>query len=332
MDRKIREIFNDRIRREAGARFGVDGDEMEALDGFESFIYRYGPDISFRILRIAHSTRRSGKLIQGEVDWIRCLAEHGIPVADAVPSPGGNLVEFIPDGQGGHFLATSFRGIRGKAPWDFGWSRELFLQYGELIGKMHRLAKSYEPAAGSRPSWNSAELGGDIPGMIPADQEAVRKRFAELEDTIASFPRGNDSFELVHYDAHGGNMLIDARGIINLFDFDDCCLSWYACDIAIVLFYMVTNAPDPDGAAERFLVPFLTGYSRENRLDRKWLESLPLFLKLREINLYSVIHRSMDPDSLTGWCAAFMDGRRKRIEEGIPFLGIDFCRFSECLG
>jgi len=35
---------------------------------------------------------------------------------------------------------------------------------------------------------------------------------------------------------------------------------------------------------------FLKGYYKENNLSKYWIERIPLFLKLREIVLYAVIH------------------------------------------
>ena len=71
--------------------------------------------------------------------------------------------------------------------------------------------------------------------------------------------------------------------------------------------------------------PFLRGYGRENRLDVRWSDQLPHFLKLREIDLYAVIHRSLDVENLDDWwCERFMDGRKERIERDRPVIDFDF--------
>jgi amicoumacin kinase len=311
------------------ARFG--GSAPEDIGGFESFIMKFRRNGTDLVLRLAHTIRRTPEMILGEVQWIRYLAGNGVPVADAVESLSGNLVEEIPDGAGGSFLATSFRMVRGKTPWEYGWNPELFSEYGRLLGKMHRLSRGYAPSVDLRPNWNSSSLGGDLVKMIPEDQQEVRSRMAALEEEALCLPATRDSYGLVHYDAHGGNMLIGSSGEITLFDFDDCCMSWFANDIAIVLFYMITNVPEPEIVAGKFLQPFFTGYSEENTLDPVWLESIPLFLSLREIDMYAVIHRSMDPGNLGGWCRTFMKGRREKLAKGTPYLHMDFSRFSSLL-
>lgn len=329
MERRIKERYTFEIRDDAVARFG--GNSPEDIGGFESFIMKFSRNGTDLVLRLAHTIRRSPEMIQGEVQWIRYLAENGVSVADAVESLSGNLVEEIPDGKGGSFLATAFRMIKGKTPWQYGWNTELFTDYGRLLGKMHNLSRSYAPPVDLRPHWNSSSLGGDLLKMIPEDQEKVRSRITELENEALALPAARDSYGLVHYDAHGGNMLVSETGRITLFDFDDCCFSWYAGDIAIILFYMVTNAKEPEMIAAKFLEPFFRGYAENNSLDPVWLNSIPLFLSIREIDLYAVIHRSMDMENLDGWCGAFMKGRRERLEKGAPYLDMDFSRFSSLL-
>ena len=333
MEKRITDRFDDRILEEVSERYGIDIDKLEKLDGFESYIFKYTLNSAGFILRIAHSLRRSEKLIQAEVNWIRYLASSGVSVADAIPSTKGKLVESVSDGHGGSFLATAFKELEGKPPWAFGWSSELFTEYGALMGRLHSLAKLYIPADLSiqRPLWNSPEMNDDVLINLPGNQPDARRRYEEIISHLASLPVDKDSFGLIHFDAHGGNMLVDETGKINLFDFDDCNRNWFVNDLAIVLFYMVTNAENPEDIASEFLPPFLKGYSGENNLDRKWLAEIPAFLRMREIDLYAVIHRSFDVNDLSGWCGQFMQGRRERIENGVPYLNLDFSTFAKYL-
>jgi len=48
-------------------------------------------------------------------------------------------------------------------------------------------------------------------------------------------------------------------------------------------------------------------------------------LKLREIDLYAVIHRSFDVDNIDHpWVEMFMKDRKGRIENDVPFIEFDF--------
>src|SRR5574339_430100 len=145
MDQLIKDRFSDAILQEAMQRYGIAKDRLRSLDAFESFIYEFERDSQAYILRIAHSHRRSEALILGEVDWINYLAEGGVSVAKAILSDSGKLVEAIHDHQGGVFLVTAFLKARGQAPWEL-WTPALYESYGEMIGQIHRLSKSYQPA------------------------------------------------------------------------------------------------------------------------------------------------------------------------------------------
>lgn len=142
---------------------------------------------------------------------------------------------------------------------------------------------------------------------------------------------------------------MDTDGKITLFDFDDCAYSWFINDIAIVLFYIAFDAEElgfSDAASftHEFLTHFLRGYRRAYSLSPAWLKEIPTFLKLRELELYAVVHRDFQ---ITGvehwslekfkqipgyetnsgnnqWIANFMHNRKPRIDQGLPFIEYDF--------
>ncbi len=326
LDRRIKSRYGASILEEAMRRYGISGDRIDELDGFESFIYEFSRDSRDFILRIGHSARRSEAMIRGEVDWMNYLAERGASVARAVTSQAGNLVEALDDGHGGHFLATAFLKAAGRPPREAGWTPTLFETYGEVLGRMHALTKDYVPSdpAWRRPEWDDPAIQ-DIEENLPAGQARVLEKYRILIAHLRTLPRDKASYGLIHFDAHGSNFLVDEQGRITLFDFDDCSYAWFIYDIAIVLFYMVTGREDVGAFTEEFMVHFLKGYRQSNRLDPRWLEEMPRFLKMREIDLYAVIHRSFDVDNLDDpWCARFMDGRKSRIEQGVPYIEFDF--------
>jgi Ser/Thr protein kinase RdoA (MazF antagonist) len=326
MESRIRDRYRDSILRKAMDRYGISDGQIRPLDAFESFIYEYGRGSEAYILRIGHSLRRNENLIQGEVDWINYLAEGGIPVAGAIHSENGKLVEAIEDGQGGYFLATAFVKARGRRPWEAGWTPARYQGYGRLVGGMHALSEHYQPTnlALKRPDWND-ELMEFVERFLPDSEETAKGKYRILVDHLLTLPKESSSFGLIHQDAHESNLLMDENGRLTLFDFDDCVYSWYINDIAIVLFYIVMGAKDPPALADEFLTHFLRGYSQAHRLDPKWLREIPNFLKIREIELYAVIHRDFDVSRIDDpWCERFMRGRKSRIEGDLPVIDFDF--------
>lgn len=329
MEELIKNRFNSRILTQATDRFGIAADQIALLDGFESFIYQFQKEGQEYILRISHSQRRSADLIRGELDWINYLADGGVGVSRAVPSQSGEMVEVVDDQHGGEFLAAAFEKARGQMAWKAGVyeKQHLYAPYGRLIGRMHRLTKSYQPAD---PAWKRLEWDDPLnidtkQWLLPASENVFQRQQA-LIASLRRLPKDIDSYGLVHLDAHAGNFFLDDQNQFTLFDFDDCTYSWFANDLAMVLFYAVTNREDMEAYAARFWPRFLEGYHQENSLDPSWLRHVPDFLKLREIDIFTLLHRSRDVSKLNpeGWDGRFMRGRRERLEQGLPYLEMSF--------
>lgn len=315
-------------------RYGISPDRIQILDGFESYMYEFNRDGQNYILRIGHSFRRNDNLIHGEVDWINYLARGGASVSRAILSNNERLVERINDGKEEQFLVTAFVRAAGR-PIQKGkqWNDELFERYGRLIGRMHALSRSYEPAnpAWRRPDWDDP-LMLDVESWLPATEPIAGQRYRDLLTSLSTYPRDAESYGLIHQDAHAGNFFVDRSGRITLFDFDDCCYSWYANDIAIVLFYAMIGEEDEQAFTRTFMRHFFRGYRLESDFSPAWLQRIHSFLKLREIDLYAVIHRSFDVDNLEDrWVAYYMQGRKERIHNDIPFVDFDFEELADIL-
>ena len=333
MEPRIRQRYHPDILEQAIQRYAIDPAKLSLLDGFESFIYEYERDGAGFILRIGHSLHRRAAHVHGEVDWINYLADGGASVARAVPSAAGRLVEEIDDGQGGQFLAVSFVKAAGQPPRRASFTPALFETYGRVIAGLHARTRSYTPAdpAWRRPAWDDEDMEF-VQRFVPASQVTVRSRHTDLCAYLRSLPTGNEVYGLIHQDAHGGNLFIDAAGRFTLFDFDDCLYSWFANDIAIVLFYISMGAEDPAAFTRQFLTDFWRGYRQAYNLDPQWLAQIPSFLKLREMELYAAIHRSFDVENLDDpWCARYMAGRREKIEHQVPYIDFDFAGFANQL-
>ena len=322
MEKEIRDRYNDDILQEAMRRFGIAEGEIKLLDGFESFMYEYARDGRDFILRVGHSRRRTPDLIRGEVDWINYLAAGGARVARAVHSQGGALVEEIPDARDGRFLATAFVKAQGGPVWETGsWTDDLVDQYGRLLGRIHALSKDY---AAADPAWRRPTWHDDLNRNMPPLEPGIEEKFQEVFGHLQALPQDGEGYGMIHQDAHAGNFFVDENGRITLFDFDDCCYGHFAYDLAMVLFYAVTNRKNAAAFAPGFWRRFMRGYEAENSLDPAWQREIPHFMKLREIDLYAIVLR--DYDSLEGdaWAEAYMDGRKERIVNGVPYLEMDF--------
>ena len=326
MEEKIRSRFNGTILAEARQRYGIAPNKVEELGGFESFMYGFEKDGARYVLRLGHSLRRSPDLIRGEVDWINHLARGGAGVAKAINSEVGNLVELIDDGQGDYFLATAFAWARGGSVWQMGgWTRPFMLNYGRFIGRMHALTKQYTlpDVAWKRPFWDDPIMTDTTSALPQLDPAAMALNAANLA-YLRSLPTPADAFGIIHQDAHTGNLFVDETGQITLFDFDDCVYGHFIYDIAMVVFYAITNHPNPFEFCAQFWPLFWQGYCEENQLDPIWLKKILPFMKLREIDLYGVILRDIPDLSSDGWAAGFMRGRQANILAERPYINFNF--------
>ena len=327
MESFIRKRFTTRILQEAINRFDGNAETATELDGFENFLYEFQRNKKASIMRIAHSSRRSEELIQGEIDWINYLANQKINVVNAIPSINSKYVETIEDGHGQQFLAVCFCKADGKPPWEYGWTDNEYRNFGRLIGKMHQVTKGYKPSDTSckRPRWEDPIIQ-DVEKNLLESEANIRDIYRQYYTRACRLPKENQAYGLIHFDANPSNLLIDDHRVITLIDFDDCCYSWFINDLAIILFYMVMGEEDVTGFIEHFMKHFLDGYRSEHKLDAKWLKEIPTFLKLREIDMYALILRDFGADTDDPWCQRFLDGRKQRIEQDIPYVDYDFSK------
>ncbi|MCJ8340066.1 MAG: phosphotransferase [Pseudomonadales bacterium] len=304
---------------------------LSVLDGFESFIYQFSRGSVQYILRVAHTDRRSQQMIAAQIAWINVLAAGGTRVATAVHSKNAHLVERIDDGVGGFFLATAFVKVLGHSSSQLNGTPQLYQNYGSLLGKIQALSKRYHPVNNHqpRPHWDDRDFITQVKDHVPQSQLLIVTKYVQQVLYQQQLHKCADSYGLIHNDAHAGNRLIDAGGEINLFDFDDCCYSWFIDDIAIVLLYMSIGEDDKSAFYYQFSDHFMRGYNSENTLQGYWFKEIPHFLKLREIDLYSIIQRSFDVQDLQdSFVWGFMQDRQSSIENDVPYINFDLDQFA----
>ena len=257
--------------------------------------------------------------------WMSYLAGHGACVPAPLPSQNGNLVEVISSAEG-EWLAVAYTRAEGvlseEIPLDQ-WDDSQYQALGRSIGKMHAVARGYVPSSVvGYPDW---ETGSNLFNRQIENEPWLKEKQARLLEQIHPLPKPTGAYGLIHADLHFGNFFVDVRKqIITLIDFDDCAYGWFVMDIAILLFDILVLYPgkDKDEYGSNFLRLFLTGYLTEYPMSNFWLEQLPLFLKLLEINVYDLVARSF-PDDADEWVTKFMLGRKERLENDTPYVDLD---------
>ena len=290
--------------------------EPELLTRLENVTYQTGPSGHERIIRVTEVSHRSRTELESELDWVRYLSQRGVRVAVPLPSADGKLVETF-DTEDGAFHVSVFTKAPGR-PMRFSldWQAEHQRALGELIGSMHAATMSYGPSRGiqRRKSW--LDDMSDFGQYIPKRETIARREFAEVVEWASSLETRPDNFGLVHADLNYGNYLIEDKGGITAFDFDDCHYNWFACDLAVPMFYALISFDLPSLDVTKqdwFYGPLLGGYTQHMEISDQWLERVPGFVRLRRVDLFAFMCKEFDIYNLTSeWDIKAL----RRIREG----------------
>ena len=286
----------------AAKLYGVSRNDLHLHDdylGCQNLVYKYLQEGRSMILRISYREDRPLELIQAEIHFINYLADHGVRVSRAQPSRNGSLVELLQIEERS-FGIVSFEKARGMRVPDNhyryreGVSIDEYCQnWGRILGQMHRQAQQYVPpeSGTKRPGWLERWSEMHAYRIIPESMMDVRQKFQMLLTELRSLPQNGQTFGLIHGDFNDGNFCVDyENGNITVFDFDDACYGWYAYELASAWEGFVGRAmfePDVEKRRElmdHYYAKILLGYNREYILPAFWLEKLPFFLKVIEMD------------------------------------------------
>jgi Ser/Thr protein kinase RdoA (MazF antagonist) len=194
---------------EALQRFGMEA--LENLGGFSSQVYECQRDQQRCILKLIDSDRISQSEIEGELDFVFFLADHGIPVARPLPSRHNRYIEVIEQPAAVPILAHASEKARGEVlpdedeiPLPGARLDHLLVEWGKLTGKLHHLTKNYHPKSPEtkRIEWNEEDTVWNVEKHIPSGQPLVRAKVNALFRKFATLPKNEDTYGLIHCDLH----------------------------------------------------------------------------------------------------------------------------------
>lgn len=323
-------MMNETILRQAATLYGADPATLAPLEGGHfTHVYQVERGGKAYVLRLTPPNEEIDlPAMRAILAWMVFLSDHGASVTRPVPSQAGEHVEIIEE-SGEAILVTAVEkapGVLGETLRFEQWSPALFEALGRVVGRLHAISATYEPAepALQRPPWKGDE--GLYYLRTPGVPDFVAEKAAPVLAQVKALPRDGAGYGLIHGDLHGGNFFVDpSQDLITLFDFDDCLYGWYVMDIAMSVFDMIVLTPERDKAAfaHRFLHHYLRGYRRERPLADLWLAQLPLFLNLLEFDVYTQVYEYYDPEDATSWVGRFMQDRESRIRNDVPYVALD---------
>ncbi|MFP7298080.1 phosphotransferase enzyme family protein [Neobacillus niacini] len=302
-----------------------EGELVRINDGFHNTVY----STDNIIFRVTPSRRRSEVDITNELIFIQGLWKNEITVSLPVKSVRGMLVESLDDN---HFV-VAFEKAKGT-PIDVTnkdvWNKELYFQWGKLLGKVHSTGKKIKV---DRSVWTINQP--DLLNLFPKiTTESIAQKYKQLLYKLVEYPQSPDLFGLIHNDFHQGNIFVH-DGMLTLFDFDDCAYHWFAYDLATAFYHAYWQAssftPDNTHFSREFWEHFLTGYQEEHTISKALLQQIPIFLKIREIFLYTLFYEKWDLENLEDWQNYTLTNLKRKIEGGKPYSDVNFTEIIDNL-
>ncbi len=309
---------------------------LDGHDGCQNIIFMYKKDSTELVVRITFRKDRSFNDVLAETHFVQFLFDNGVSVSNPITSHNGNYAEKI-EAQGNEFYTVVFTKAKGiSLPANNYRYRdgvsigEYFYNYGKILGHMHRVTQKYEPLSDDvkRPEWITAMKNNFIEKYIPPELSAVKEKFLHLCDEAQKLPKDKDAYGLIHADFNDGNFCIDyENGNITAFDFDDSAYCWFMYDLADAWSKGVGWCRFEGDAQKRkaymddYFGMIVDGYKSENTLLRVWLERLPFFLKLIEMEGFlNYLHYMITAEGGITY-DEYSDYRIECITKDIPYMG-----------
>ncbi|MCP3027252.1 phosphotransferase enzyme family protein [Halobacillus sp. A5] len=327
MELEVDRIFTDEVLDDAAHRFNVK--MIKKVGSFENYVYEVMHKGKPMILRITHSSHRKKQEIEAEVEWVNDLYVKGIPASLCKRSAAGHFVEEIP-AEKSAFYVCLFHKAPGKRAQIKSGDTTLFKRWGSITGQMHNAVITYNPK-NRRKRWDEDELlDFQLYLDLQKDREIIEAG-QRLKQQIGSLPENKETFGLIHADLHQGNFFLEGD-IIHPFDFDDSCYFYFAHDLAVPVYYsMWSNGNLRNEEMEELFISFLEGYSSKHSLTQDILRTVPLFLKLRDYTLYSVLHKKWEIPALKRDEKQLLQGIRERLVKQRPIADLSYDRiWSSC--
>ncbi|MCU5473676.1 phosphotransferase enzyme family protein [Bacillus paranthracis] len=260
-----------------------------------------------------------------EVTYTNFLYENGLDVPPILPSLQGNLVEKLTLDK--EVFTVLYKAAAGVHLPKYEWNSNIFKKLGKQIGKLHRISKSFEktkPAKHINDWYRNEEY--NFLKYIPQEETAIREIASDVLTSIKELQKSTSNYGLIHGDLWLENILVEDNSNLTMIDFQDCEKHFYIFDLAVPIYsaieYSFTgngNIADYEYSITKAL---FEGYQEENELPTEMIDKFPLFIKLKEIFEYSLMHMYWDKEELTEEQVRIMNLYRMKIENKYTYINV----------
>lgn len=238
-----------------------------------SDIYRVETSSDRYIFRISHHHWRSRSEIQFELEFLKFLRYHQLPVASPIPTDTGALDLEITAPEGIRY-GTLFEYAQGSVPvGDLDCTQSHHL--GEAVARIHQAGLNFTPLTQRSPLTpqlmidDSLEIIAPFLESRPWDWETLGAIAEKTKQELQHLPTKPPFWTVCWGDPHSGNTHFTHQNQLTLFDFDQCGPSWRALDIG--KFRQVSLQA---GCSPKIRKAFLQGYQTIAPLSQVELDCL----------------------------------------------------------
>ncbi|WP_096154100.1 MULTISPECIES: phosphotransferase enzyme family protein [Bacillus] len=260
-----------------------------------------------------------------EVTYTNFLYDEGFGVSPTISSLNGKLIErIILDRE---YLTVLYKAAPGVHLPRAQWNASILKELGRQIGRLHRYSKKFENKETIKyiNDWHDNEEY-DFLKYIPKEESTIREIAQEILSTIKNLPKSHSTYGLLHGDLWLENILVDGNSNLTMVDFQDCEKNFYIFDLAVPIYSALEYSYVGNGNiidyGRSITKAIIEGYQEENEISPEMLDKLPLFIKLKEIFEYSLMHMYWNKEKLTEEQIRIMNHFRLRIEHNHSILSI----------
>jgi Ser/Thr protein kinase RdoA (MazF antagonist) len=260
-----------------------------------------------------------------EVTYTNFLYNEGFGVSPTISSLNGKLVErIILDRE---YLTVLYEAAPGVHLPRTQWNASVLKELGRQIGRLHRYSKKFENIESIKyiNDWHENEEYAFLK-YIPKEESTIREIAHEVLSTIKNLPQSYSTYGLLHGDLWLENILVDSDSNLTMVDFQDCEKHFYIFDLAVPIYsameYSFVGNGNIVDYGRSITKAIIEGYQAENEISSEMLDKLPLFIKLKELFEYSLMHMYWNKEKLTEEQIRIMNHFRIRIEHNHSVLNI----------
>ncbi|WP_025025591.1 phosphotransferase enzyme family protein [Caldalkalibacillus mannanilyticus] len=258
-----------------------------------------------------------------EVKYTDFLYNEGFGVSPIISSIQGKTVERITLDQ--DVITVLYKAASGIHLPKSQWNASVFKELGRQIGRLHCISKKFEKKEKTKyiSDWHENEEYA-FHKYIPKEESTIREIAHDVLSTIKSLPKNDSTYGLIHGDLWLENILVDSNLKLTMVDFQDCEKHFYIFDLAVPIYSALEYSFVGNGNildyGRSMTKAIIDGYKEENDISLEMLNKLPLFIKLKEVFEYSLMHMYWDKEKLTEEQIRIMNHYRIRIEQNHSIL------------